>query len=51
MVQKAVLDLTPAFGGLGIVLFPLNFQVPHGNVRINLQVAATLRSLTKNVPK
>jgi hypothetical protein len=37
-------------GGL-ILVFPFNFQVPHENVKVNLQGAATVISLAKNVSK
>lgn len=52
MVQKAFTDLTPALGGMRIILlFPFSLQVPHGNLKIKLQGAATSMSLTKRVCK
>lgn len=52
MEQKALLDLTPALRGIRIILlFPFSLQVPHGNVKINLQGAAAIMSFTKRISK
>lgn len=52
MVQKAFMDLTPSLGGMRIILlFPLSLQVPHGNLKIKLQGAATSMYGTKRVSK